>query len=206
MRVAIACALWGAIACTLSCARGKTANNIEPSCCVAEGPGADAGQADDSEPDCSRLVEQSETEAQSVAEAQFEEGKRLVESCGEACMKSETGGGDRSQGLSLLRAAADAGHLRAQSFYGLTLFGDLMTSGDEEGFKDQYIEALYFIALSARRGDGDAQESIPQLQTLSISAAGALSAPLEEPLSGLPSVWVKEAVQRAQRDARCFVE
>lgn len=185
----------------LGCRREKPA--LAPTCCGAEETTRDAAS---SPPDGAAPISCAHFAPQDEAPAQFEEGKRLIESCGEQCMKSEEGGNERSRGLEILKRAALSGHLEAQSLYGRTLFGDLMTTDSEVELAAEYVEALYFLALSAQRGDSNVRDNLPQLVDLRVDAVGALSEELSAPLSGLEEQWVKDAVRRAQTDVVCFGE
>ncbi len=134
----------------------------------------------------------------------FEKGKYLVASCDERCLKSPDGGKKRNEGMALLKSAAEKGHLAAQGFYGSTMFTDLMTTGTEPDLDQQYVEAMYFLALAARRGNTEAQSELPQLETLTLNDDGTFSEPLSEPLSHLDEEWVRAALERAQTDLSCY--
>lgn len=130
------------------------------------------------------------------------EGKELVASCAEECMKSEGGGKDRNRGLALLREAADSGDRDAQSLYGRVLFGDLMTTGQEEALRDQYIEAIYFLRLAIRRGDAATLAFLPDLEQVRALPTGFYP-PLPAPLSDLDEDWVRAGIQKADRARVC---
>jgi hypothetical protein len=134
--------------------------------------------------------------------ARYLEGKELIASCGEACMKSEGGGQDRNRGLALVREAADSGDLEAQSLYGRVLFGDLMTTGQEESLRDQYIEAIYFLRLATRRGDAATIAFMPDLEKVRAMPTGFYP-PLPPPLSDLDEDWVRAGIQKADRARVC---
>jgi TPR repeat protein len=140
----------------------------------------------------------------SAAEERYTKGRALVEGCGEECMKSEGGGGDRYKGLDLLREAGADGHLKAQSLFGRTSFGDLMTTGDGPELEKQYTEALHYLRLAARRGDADARDYLPGLASVRVSEKGDFEPPLEGPLAGLTPGWVASAFRQADAELACY--
>ena len=119
-------------------------------------------------------------------------------------MKSAGGGGDRWQGLELLREASADGHLKAQSLYGRTTFGDLATTGDGPELEEQYVQALLYLRLAARRGDAEAADYLPGLANVRVSESGAFEPPLEEPLASLTPAWVANAFRQADAELACY--
>jgi TPR repeat protein len=121
-------------------------------------------------------------------------------------MKSPEAGGKRYEGLSLLKGAAEKGHLEAQALYGATKFTDLMTTSSEPELRDQYVDSLYFLALAAKRGSASAEGVLPQLETLSLGDEGEFTEPLAEPLTHLEEGWVKAALEKAQDELSCYAK
>lgn len=201
------CATFAVLFWMMSCGSSQS-GAIEPSCCAAEAPPVNEATEVSTAPrqassqgrpvDCTRL------EASEDAPAQFADGKRLIEACDEACMKSEEMGDERLRGMQLLKEAAQSGNLDAQSFYGRAKFGDLMTTGSDPGLRAEYVEALRFLALAAWRGDAAAVAALPQLESLRLDQSGRFSQELTQPLSYLEEEWVVEALSRASADLECF--
>lgn len=183
----------------LGCARGSS--SVEPARSSSHDASSSAATARTGDSvDCSRFRQEDAAE-----EDNFRKGKQQIQACDELCMKSQSGGKGRSEGVDRVHEAARRGHLGAQSLYGRTLFYDLMTTGDEEALQDEYVDAIYFLTLAARRGDEVVRAEFPELATLT-AEGGTLSAPLTAPFSDLNETWVKEGVERAQRDMRCFAK
>lgn len=139
-----------------------------------------------------------------AAEERYTKGRALVEGCGEECMKSEGGGGDRWKGLELLREASANGHLKAQSLYGRTTFGDLMTTGDGPELEKQYVESLLYLRLAARRGDADATDYLPGLASARVSEKNTFEPALDGPLASLTPAWVVSAFRQADEQLVCY--
>jgi TPR repeat protein len=130
-----------------------------------------------------------------------QEATSILDSCDEQCMKSVEGGKDRRRGMDLLRRAAHAGSLSAQQRYGQTLFGDLMTTGSEPELEDDYVEAIAFLRVAARRG---ADEYLPGLSRLQLSEDGSLQPAADPPLSDLPPGWVVRGIREGDELMHCF--
>jgi len=92
--------------------------------------------------------------------------------------------------IEALHFAANNGHLEAQSLHGRTLFGTMFTAQaptPEE--HDDYVAALAFLRIAAKRGDEDALSFMP--------AITAEASEVEPPLDALPPGWVAEAFAEA---------
>lgn len=143
-----------------------------------------------------------DVEESATLHERYLEGKALLVSCGEECVKSDGGGRAHDKGMTLLGEAAESGDLDAQSLYGRVLFGDLMTTGQEESLRDQYIEAIYYLRLSIRRGDQAALAFLPDLEKVRAMPTGFFP-PLSPPLSNIEEDWVRAGIQRADRARAC---
>jgi hypothetical protein len=191
----------GVFSLVMGCASGRAGEGAEApddEGSATESPSAGGSAAP--APDCERFANPGD------AEVDYEEGKTLLEECGEACMKSEGGGKKRAAGFEKLKSAAERGHFAAQALYGSALFGDLMTTGTEPELADDYIEAVYFLWLAARRGDQAARELFPDPEHLTVTEDGKLSQALEGPLTNIEEAWVIAGIERAQTDLPCFAE
>jgi TPR repeat protein len=119
-------------------------------------------------------------------------------------MKSEAGSGKRARALELWRQASDGGNLEAQGRYGMTRFGDLMTTGTEPQLEAEYVTALSFLRLAARRGQPDAAGYVPGIASTEPTDGGGFHPPLEVPLADLPPEWVRSAFERADAELACY--
>jgi len=101
------------------------------------------------------------------------------------------------EAMALLRRAAETGNLPAQSLYGRTLFATRFAAeSPRPDQRDDYVSALAFLRLAARRGDAEAARFLPALAADEVSAS-------EPPLDGVPEDWLRAALARADAWTAC---
>jgi TPR repeat protein len=129
-----------------------------------------------------------------LAESQYQTGlARLADARDGEHFRSES----FDEAMTALRAAAENGHLAAQSLYGRTLFVVLFSARapvPEE--REDYVSALTFLRVAIRAGEPQASAFMPAL-------ASNVTAPVAAPLDTLPPDWLRDAIERSDAWINC---
>lgn len=161
-------------------------------CATAPAPSSPSSSALPKPSPCPALDE-------ALAAKHYEEGMRLLaESRDGEHYKTEP----FDEAMRHLLSAAEAGHTAAQVRYGTTLFGVMFTNDAPSAAQEhEYVRALKFIYVAARRGHEGAAGSLPGWPPA--DRATIEKAELEQPLSDLPRAWLLRAIDEAEAWLEC---